>query len=336
MIESYFFPEILHRLPFVVKSIGQYNVYHLVNSLFDLRVSGADLDCDVFHGFEGCSLYSMRAAKKRGAITVLDEATYHISETIQLFRDEYQLLALNMPKWVEKGDLTIKRKYLEFKVSDYVFVGSEKIKKDFIKHEKRTPESIFVIPYGCNLERFRPGKKEDSTFRIVFVGIIGVRKGAYYILEAFKQLKLKNAEFILISPIDEDFQPIFNKYKDIVTHINGVSQQELNRYLNNASVFVLPSIVESFGMATAEAMACGVPVIVSENCGMTCQDGVEGFVVPIRNIEALKEKILFLYNNQKRAKEMGQEGIEYVKQFTWDNYYSKIAKAYNTILQTAK
>lgn len=316
--------------------MGWYKIYHLVNSIFDVRVANANLDCDVFHGFEGCSLYSMRAAKKRGAITVLDEATYHISETLQLFRDEYQLLGLKMPKWVEKGDLTIRRKYLEFQASDYVFVGSEKIKKDFIKHEKRNPDSIFVVPYGCNLSRFRPAPKEDDVFRIIFVGIIGVRKGAYYILEAFKQLKLKNAEFLLISPIDEDFQPIFNKYKDIVKHINGVSQQELNHYLNSSSVFVLPSIVESFGMATAEAMACGVPVIVSENCGMTCRDGVDGFVVPIRDIEALKEKIMILYNNQRLAKEMGQAGVDYVKQFTWENYYSRIADAYNTILQNSR
>jgi glycosyltransferase involved in cell wall biosynthesis len=332
-ITSFFFPEILERVPLIPRLFGQYRIMHLKNSLFDRRVSVQNLECDVFHGFEGCSLYSMRKAKERGAIIILDEATFHPTESQYWLKQGYEDAKLPVPTFLQKEDSAIRRKYLEFQEADFIFVASEKIKQDFIRYEKLSPDAIFVVPFGFDPARFKPTPKHHNTFRVLFVGQVGVGKGVLYLLEAFRRLRLPNMELVLIGNIQEGFEPILAKYAGMFRHYPSMAQHALVEEFNSAAVFVLPSLVESFGMVTCEAMACGIPVIVSENCGMQPRNGIDGFVVPARDIKALKEKILLLYENEELRQKMGESAAEYVKQFAWENYHKNIQRVYQEIYQ---
>jgi glycosyltransferase involved in cell wall biosynthesis len=99
----------------------------------------------------------------------------------------------------------------------------------------------------------------------------------------------------------------------------------------------MPSLEEGFAMVQFQAMACGLPLICTTNTGgedLITKDGEEGYVVPIRDVEALKEKILYLYENQDIAKEMGQKAKQKVENgFTWDNYgdryYNNLKEIYD-------
>jgi glycosyltransferase involved in cell wall biosynthesis len=332
-ITSFFFPEILERVPLIPRLFGRYRIMHLKNSLFDRRVSVQNLECDVFHGFEGCSLYSMRKAKERGAIIILDEATFHPTVSQYWLKQGYEDAKLPVPTFLQKEDSAIRRKYLEFQEADFIFVASEKIKQDFIRYEKRSPDAIFVVPFGFDPARFKPTPKHHNTFRVLFVGQVGVGKGVLYLLEAFRRLRLPNMELVLIGNIQEGFEPILAKYAGMFRHYPSIAQHALVEEFNSAAVFVLPSLVESFGMVTCEAMACGIPVIVSENCGMQPRNGIDGFVVPACDIKALKEKILLLYENEELRQKMGESAAEYVKQFTWENYHKNIQRVYQEIYQ---
>jgi glycosyltransferase involved in cell wall biosynthesis len=90
-------------------------------------------------------------------------------------------------------------------------------------------------------------------------------------------------------------------------------------------------------MVQAQAMACGLPLICTTNTGgedFISEDGKEGFVVPIRDVEALKEKILYLYENQDIAKEMGQNAKQTISTgYTWDDYGNKIVDKYKKIME---
>ena len=88
-------------------------------------------------------------------------------------------------------------------------------------------------------------------------------------------------------------------------------------------------------MVQLQAMACGLPVICTTNTGGEdiIRNGKEGFVVPIRDVEALKEKILYLYNNPEKCKRMGYNAKKMVREnFTWDYYGDRIIKKYKEIL----
>jgi len=103
------------------------------------------------------------------------------------------------------------------------------------------------------------------------------------------------------------------------------------RLYQEADIFVLPSVDDGFGMVVAEAMAAGLPVIVTENVGPAdhIEDGVEGFVGPIRNPQALAAKIKFFYDNPDEVKKMSLASLKKSRFFSPEAYVERMIKAYN-------
>jgi len=88
-------------------------------------------------------------------------------------------------------------------------------------------------------------------------------------------------------------------------------------------------------MVQPQARACGLPVICTTNTGGEdiVRDGKDGFVIPIRDVEKLKEKLVYLYENPEICWKMGESAKQRVSQgFTWDDYGDKIIKLYADIL----
>jgi glycosyltransferase involved in cell wall biosynthesis len=330
-ITSFYFPELLERTP--LKNIaGAYNMMNLKGEIYDRRVATQNLECDIFHGFEGAVLHSMRKAKQQGAITILDYPIFHYATIREVLIDEYKSLNLDIPKFFIKKDVNILRKEKEIGEADYIFVPTESIASDFIRYGKEK-EKVKCINYGFDPNRFFVGQKKDNIFRILFVGIIGVRKGVHYLLEAVKQLNLKNIEVLLISPVEEEFKSILGRYEGLFKHIHSLPNESLTQVYQNSSIFVFPSLVEGSAYVTYEAMASGLPIIASENAGSVARDGKDGFVVPIQNVEILKEKILFLYEDEEMRRKMGESAAEYVKRFSWMNYRENLKKIYKVIAE---
>ena len=93
-------------------------------------------------------------------------------------------------------------------------------------------------------------------------------------------------------------------------------------YYQNADVFVFPSLNDAFALVILQAMACGTPVIISENVGAAdvVRNGADGFIVPTRNVGALKGKILFFYNNREKVEEMGRNARAQAEKYSWERY----------------
>jgi glycosyltransferase involved in cell wall biosynthesis len=327
LVRSIYLPEMLEQSP-LRRIVGRYNMMNFKASLFDKIVSSDNLSCDIFHGFEGAVLHSMLKAKQQGAITILDQPIFHYETLRKILLEEYHRWGVKPPEFLIKDDLNITRKKQEIDESDYIFVPTERIKNDF----ERINKKAIVTQYGFEPSRFFATPKIDSVFRIIMVGILGYRKGVIYLLEAFKQLNLKNAELLLISPVDDDFKPVMAKYETWFKYLHTVPNSELPKYYSNASVFAFPSLVEGSAYVTYEAMACGLPVIASENAGTVVREGIDGFIIPIRDLEMLKEKILFLYKNESIRKEMGYNAGLHVRNFTWEKYRQNLVNIYQEIL----
>ena len=108
------------------------------------------------------------------------------------------------------------------------------------------------------------------------------------------------------------------QYRDIISSDERISwvinTNEPEAYYHKASVLVFPSLTEGFGRVTLEAMACGIPVITTVNARGIVEDGKTGFVVPIRDASAIREKLEYLYNNQDVARKMGGDARVAVEQ----------------------
>jgi glycosyltransferase involved in cell wall biosynthesis len=105
-----------------------------------------------------------------------------------------------------------------------------------------------------------------------------------------------------------------------------VHHDELKNIYQKASVFVLPSYMDSWGQVVCEAMACGTPVIVSQNTGSkdVVEDGENGFIVDVANRKQLEEKISYFYHNRSELERMGKNARKSVEHLTWENYYDQI------------
>ncbi len=169
---------------------------------------------------------------------------------------------------------------------------------------------------------------------MLFVGNIGIQKGVHYLLEAWSSLNLKNSELVFIGQIQDEIKPILSKYEGKYIWRGHVKHEELYKEYSNASVFILPSLQEGSALVTYEAMACGIPLIVSENTGSIVRDGFDGFIIPIRDVDAIKEKIIWFFEHPDEMKIMGTNARGYVQNFTWERYADEVIKVYRELLFT--
>jgi glycosyltransferase involved in cell wall biosynthesis len=126
-----------------------------------------------------------------------------------------------------------------------------------------------------------------------------------------------------------------NCLPETVRYLASVPHTQLNQHYINANVFVFPSLVEGFGLVLLEAMACGIPVITTPNTAGPdiITDGVEGFIIPIRDVDALKEKIEWCYGHPAELAEMGRAARRKAEQLTWTRYQQQLSAKVMALLE---
>lgn len=267
--------------------------------------------CDIFHGWSGEALLSLHQAKKVGAISFLEHPAPHILWSEKIMEEEYARCGVKRPPIirfpvVRRFSLTPGLLMVEYKLADYIVVQSSFCYQTMVK-AGIDPHKLVLLSQGVDTETFGPApQKEDRVFRAIFVGALQLRKGIRYLLEAWAQLELKQAELVMVGTIHDEGRSILRAYRGVRgLKLQGHVKDPVSLY-QQASVFVFPSLVEGSAKVVYEAMACGLPVIVTPNAGAEIRDGIEGFIVPARDVQGLKERLLFFYENEKRRKEMGE------------------------------
>lgn len=273
-----------------------------------------------------------REARKHGAVTVIFRGSSHILYQRRLVEREGARWSYSDRRLFHQRAIT--RQLREYEEADYVLVNS-RFSWDSFVDEGFSTRKLLLAPLGVDLKHFRPQEKEDQIFRIVCVGE-GLRKGVEYLLEAVKQLALRNSELLWIGVSSPRLNPFLHKYRGHFRAIGKVANEQLYRYYTQASVVVVPSVEDGWCKVVNEAMACGVPLICTDHTGASdiVRDGRDGFVIPICDVEALKEKLLFLYEHEPERRAMGRAALERVKEFTWDIYGDRIAEEYKRILHS--
>lgn len=322
-------PEYLGMLVRAVPFLRRRGWYSYVkDNLFDALARKYIPACDVFHAWGNYALISMPYARRRGAVVVIERGSTHPYYQDAILREEYARFGIEAerahPQIIEKG-------LREIELADRVIIPSEFVRRTFVEHGF-PDEKLAVIPYGFNPAHFHPGEKRDEVFRVLFVGNISVQKGVHYLLEAWEQLGLRNAELVFIGTVEQELKPLLERHASRITLRGHVKHEELYREYAQASVFVLPSLQEGSALVTYEAMACGLPLLVSENTGSIALDGEHGFVVPIRDADAIAEKLQWSHDHPAEARAMGQQGRAYAQQFTWARYAEQVMQVYRSVL----
>ena len=279
-------------------------------------------ECDIFIGWSGSSLETLIEAKKQNKITILERGSSHYNYQMKILQETNKKFFPNYDSW--------QRELLEYELADYISIPSSFVKRTFIENGI-SENKLIVNPYGVDLSEFKQIEKKDNVFRIIFCGSMSIQKGSHYLLQAMYELNLLNCELWHLGSVQDEMKPYLEKYKTNKFILKGHQpQKKLFEYYSQGSVFIIPSLQEGMAMVQLQAMACGLPLICSTNTGgddLITKDGEEGFIIPIKNVEAIKEKILYLYNNQDIAKEMGQKAKKRVESgFTWEDYGNRYIK----------
>jgi len=282
--------------------------------------------------YNDCAIHTLRKAKSLGIFCILDQMIGHIESAVRFFQEESKLHPDFAPS-TNQGvvDWVLDRARDEVQLADLVLAGSNYVKGSLVEVGV-APERIRILPYGVDTRQFRPAQRgAGEKFRLLFVGLISQRKGIKYLLEAVKQLGLSEIELVMVGRIDGIAQGLA-PYRFYFTHVPNLPHGEMHRVFESADAFVFPSLHEGSALATYEALASGLPVITTENAGSVVRDGVEGFVVPIRDVAALKEKILMLYQRPELRREMGVRARERAEQFTWEAYRARLGELLGQVL----
>ncbi len=323
-------------LLYSAKLAGSVNGYGFKDSVYDYLVSKKIRridNFDIFHGWSLSCLRSLKAAKSKGAVTIVERPNSHILTQKYILESEYKAKGINREA-IER--IEIERNLAEYGLADYIIVPSEFARKSFEKQQVDM-NKVKVLPYGFDDEIFKPKPKRNKKFRVLFVGHVSLRKGLPYLLEVWKKLKLKNAELVLVGKVFAEMKTILRK---AIAGDSGIIVKEYVPYrrmpeeYNNSDLFVLPSVEDGFGLVILEAMGCGIPVIITDNtAGIDIvSDGVEGFVVPVRDSNVLAERIESLYRDGEKRASMGMSAAKKSGGFTWKRYGERLANIYSQII----
>lgn len=291
-----------------------------------LVVSNYSIASDLFAG-----------VKSRGGQTVLNYPIAHHNYSKRLLEEEAErepAFADSLAIQIPPRSLAARLDY-ECSMADKILVGSTFAASTFI-HEGIPSERIITIPYGADMSRFHAPVQEhriDDTFRVLFVGQIGQRKGITYLFRAYEKFMGKNTELVLAGNFS-GAPSAFSPYLRLFRHVGQVPHIELPRLYRSADVFVFPTLIEGMGHVFLEAMACGVPVIVSPNGPSDIvRDGVDGFIVPIRDPDAIAEKLEVLRANKELRAQMGRAAAQRAIEYTWERYVTDAANAIESLVR---
>lgn len=268
---------------------------HLENEFFDRAVAKALQPAEEFEGFGGQALHSFRQAQQLGyQHLAMQAANSHVNNVKRQHQKALQQWPFES-SWLNAAQ---RRKTLkEYELADTIYVASEYTRQSFL--EEGIPSSKLHKRIFKPNPRFTPpvSRREDGIFRVVYTGSLTVAKGIPVLVEAFSRLDNASAELILVGGwatrgMRKYLQTWIAKDQRI-----RIAPGDPLLHLHQASVYVHPSFEDGFAYAPMEALACNVPVIVTEDTGMKdyVREGTNGYIVPTGNAEAVYERLLTCY-----------------------------------------
>ncbi|MBF0099669.1 MAG: glycosyltransferase family 4 protein [Desulfobacterales bacterium] len=243
-------------------------------------------------------------------------------------------------KWVRWYSFIGMQKHVARKLHGLITV-SEASKQDISREFKIASDKLHVVPNGITTELFYPIPeiKRQPGRIIVTNSAVTPLKGLYYLLQAIATIaKLRHIHLIVVGTLKKDSgidrlikQLHIGKY---VTFTGYISHEEYVRQYALASIAVVPSVYEGFGLPVGEAMACGIPVICTTGGALPEVAGKCAFLVPPKDVNALTQAIMDLLSNPAYAETLGKCGYQrIVNHLTWEKAAINTVSYYRHVIR---
>ena len=272
---------------------------------FDRWVGSRLSKHDFVHAMPGQALETFRKAKALGIRTVLNHATGPSRNWIEIMRGEYQRVGLALDRATVYDQLFLEREAREYEFADLHCVASTIVKQQLAAGGVSL-DRIWIVPYGADPQIFYPRRESTiGQFRIIFAGYASLRKSVITLLKALEKLSRKDWRVDFYGGVAGEAKQDFDSYAgETPLFFHGpVSQQQLAEQMREASILVLPSLEEGFGLVVTQALSCGTPCIVSDAVGAKdlIKNRDNGSVFPVKDSEALCQELIFWADQPMRV-----------------------------------
>ncbi|WP_270658423.1 glycosyltransferase family 4 protein [Parabacteroides merdae] len=224
----------------------------------------------------------------------------------------------------------------EAKLADYHIVASSYSLKA-LEFDDVPRSRIFKIAYGVDDNSFLKSNRSYSQdkLNVLFVGEVNQRKGIRQVLEAAKIINSDKVVFNIVGLGREYCSDLYNEFNGYVNFLGRVPYEELLHQFSSSHIFLFPTMGEGFGLVLLEAMAAGLPVITTENCGGKdiVLNGKNGFIISVGDTKAIIDKVNWALMHPDNLRQMSVEAIKTAHCYTWSIYEDGIRSAIKQSLE---
>lgn len=286
------------------------------------------------------SEFAMPLCRDHGVATILSMVHGDVREERLVLEREAESAPDFFPIYLGDGpvdrdelDWLHERRLLDIAAADRILVPSEHIAGELERHGT-SRDRIIVIPYAADVGRFVPdaAKHHGDSCTFLFAGGITQRKGIKYVLEAWRRIRRPGWRLQLLGALPADPGPL-RPYLDDVELLGRVPHAQVPARMAAADVFVFPSLFEGSAVVTYEALACGLPSIVTAEAGSVVRDGREGLIVPARDIESLAAAMERLGRDPALREHLATAARARAEEFDWPRYHLAVLEAIGTTVR---
>ena len=268
----------------------------------------------------------------RTLVTVHDLSFLHLPDCFEPALLDY--LVANVPRAVHRAD--------------WILADSENTRRDLIELLD-VPEDRITVIYPAVEDRFRPIDDVEALDRvrqrydfphrfILTVGTIQPRKNYLGLIDALARLDATDVALVIVGGKGWLYDDIYARVQDLeledrVLFAGFIDDRDLPAVYNLAQVFCLPSLYEGFGIPPLEAMACGTPVIVSDNSSLPEVVGDAGITIDARDTDALANALSQLLADPARQRELTKRGLAQATKFSWANAAERLLATYRHLCE---
>jgi len=295
------------------------------------------LNVRAVYAYEDCAEQLFRTARDLGLRRIYDLPIAYWETTQRLLREEGQ----RYPDWEPTLGATrdsqekLSRKTRELELTELVICPSVFVLKS-LPARARAQKRCLIAPFGSpivDLSADAVRERSRASLRVLFAGALTQRKGLADLFAAMKLINSKEIELVVMGSLLRPLNWYRQRFANFV-YEPPRPHADVLRLMQTCDVLVLPSIVEGRALVQQEAMACGLPVIATQNAGAEdlIVDGETGFLVPIGSPESIAEKISWCAANRSRISGMGIAARKRASEFTWRSYGETIVAAVRALI----
>jgi glycosyltransferase involved in cell wall biosynthesis len=284
------------------------------------------------YAYEDAAEHSFEAARGRGLSCIYEMPIAHWETVQRLLHEE----ARRLPEWAQTiqglDDSTMKlaRKAHELELADAIIVPSRFV-LDSLPESIRAGKRCVLAPFGAPSPVVAAaGEERDrrGPLRIMFAGAMTQRKGLADLFAAMRLLNRRDVELVVLGALNAPMSFYRSQYADFIYEGTRPHTDVLS-VMRSCDVLALPALVEGRALVQLEALASGLPLVVTANAGGDdlIEEGRTGFLIPIRSPEAIAERVAWLADHRDALTEMRRHAIRKAAETGWLHYENRVLEA---------